>query len=369
MAFTRIPPTPLFPLLCGSATSPTAFAMNSNDDSLTFVFYWPAETGAADLTKCAILCTAASGSPVVTAQLFNTDATDGGTTPVNTGSAIGSAVDSGTLVANTPAIISGIGQTSLPAGIYALRIIFKSGTSCSIAQYTSGVNPNGYTTFQFPFTVTVTNGGAQTKVMPTGGLNLGLGGTNWNQVDSLIGPGRLTFFSSFGSGSNPDEYGIWFTNPSPCHKRICGVSFHNISTSRPDIHATIYSGSLASPTQEIDITYDRDLAGTVAAGGANWFGFPASSWFTLEAGATIGIGIRASTTQLLTFSYMDFLAGNQALMDTFLGQNVTVFTREGDAGALTQVSYKTPFLTPIINGEESASSGAANPFTSVFGKV
>lgn len=351
MAFTTIKPIPLFMPLAYAAGTAQSTTLNSTDDWLAWVFYWPG----GDLTQCAFQCTAATGSPVVTAQLFNTDATDAGSTPVNTGSAIGSAVDSATLSANTLVTVSGIGQSSLSAGIYALRLIFKSGTSCAVLRNHNGAWMLGGNVAQFPFNVTVTDGGAQTKVQPQG-CQLALGGSTFVPVDGLTPPYALTLTGSFGSGSNPDEYGLWFTNPLPVTVRLSSVAFYQAANSRPDIRLAIYSGSLASPTQSVAQTFDRDLSGSLSVAGMNWLHLSEANHYSLASGATIGIGLRASTTENMNLYYANYGTGNEVVMDAGWGQNATYFTRENDTGALTQTTTRTPLIIPVIDGIDAGSS-------------
>lgn len=341
MAIKTVPRFSLFEPVSYSAGSIAATTLNTTDDWVAFVFYWPG----GDLTKCAFYCSAASGSPIVTAQLFNTDATDATSTPVDTGSAIGSAVDSATLVASTTVTVSGIGQAALAAGTYALRLVFKSGTSCAIGRlYTL----SALWATALPYTVIVTNGGAQTKTAGAGNM-IALG--NGSAFVPVLGcvPPVLHTAATFQDTSNPDEYGLWFTNPFPVPIRICGVVWNSTAATRPNVRVNYYTGSLASPNAAVSATMDRDAV-LIAAGG-NYLDF--SSKQTLAAGASAGIGIRATTTQNHNILFWDFLTGNQALMDMWWGQNATLFTREGDAGALTQTTFRTPMIFPIVDGVDT----------------
>lgn len=358
MAMTTITPTSLFMPSGYMGGSANAFAMNSTDDWLAWVFYWPG----GDLTRCAIMATAVSGSPVVTLQLFDTDATDGGTSPVNTASAIGSAVDSATLVANTPQVITGIGQASLSAGIYALRAIFKSGTSCSILRNYNALWFPGGAVSQFPFAVSVTDGGSQTKIQPQS-LSVAVGGSALTFIDGLCPPVQIASTSTFASTSNPDEYGLWFTNPWPCSVRISSVGFYAVANARPDIRLAIYSSGPTSPTQAVAQTFDRDVTGSNSVAGYNWLHLSSANHHTLASGASCGIGLRSATAHNLSLYYMDFKTGNQAIMDSWWGQNAYLFTREGDTGDLTTVTYQTPLIMVMVDGVDAGSSSGGGPLT------
>lgn len=343
MSMTTIPPALMFRKPEYTNGSQTTFTLNTTDDWYAYVFYWPG----GDLTKCAFSVGTASGSPVLTAQLFNADASDGTSTPVNTGSAVGSAVDSAGISSNTLITISGIGQSSLAAGIYALRLIFKSGTSVNlIAGYGANI------AYLFPFPVTVTNGGAQTRPASLNlALNLGAAG-GWVPVIGLYPPTVVTV-TNYADTSNPDEHGLWVPSmPWPCSIRICGVLVPDGSSSRPDIRLNFYTGTLASPSvaSGFPITFDRDLAQATNAAGWNWMPFATKQ--TVAPSGAFGIGLRSATTHNQSIPYYDFLTGNEALMDAWWGQNATRFTRENDTGALTQISYQTPIVIPVIDGIE-----------------
>jgi len=337
----NVPRFPLFEPTSYGQGSLSGSTLNSTNDWLAFIFYWPG----GDLTKCAFYVTTATGSPVVTVQLFNVDNTDGTTTPVNTGSAIGSAVDSAALTANAPNTVSGIGQAALAAGVYALRLVYKSGSSCLVVRHYTG---SGLWATGLPYAVTVTDGAAQVKTIASGML-LALGGSVFVPVTGFVPPVAHSAIA-FQDTSNPDEYGLWFTNPFPVPIRICGMAWHNGSNSRPNTRIAYYTGSLASPTAAFTVTIDRDPVFNSAASG-NYVAF--STKQTLLAGASAGIGIRSTTTHNQSIYYWDFLTGNQALMDVWWGQNATLFTREADAGALTQTTYRTPMIFPMIDGVDS----------------
>lgn len=345
MTITTVPPHPLFPPITYVGGSSSAFAMNTTNDWLAWVFYWPG----GDLTKCAFICTAASASPVVTAQLFNTDATDGTTTPVDTGSAIGSAVDSSAMTANTTVEISGIGQSSLSAGIYALRLIFKSGTSCSVrsAYSASGL----FTGNQFPFHVTVTDGGAQTRVGL--GTCFSVGGSAYVPIEGVL-PACTTGSTAFASSSNPDEIVLWFVNPYPVSVRISGVAFFNGANSRPDVRVSAYTGTLASPTQVFSQTFDRDIA-FITSAQSNTLPFSSDNHVELAAGGALGLGVRSATAQNMTIYHLDF--ANTGLMAGWWGANATHGTRENDTGAITQTTTRTPLIIPYIDGVGSSGGG------------
>lgn len=331
---------------------PAAFAggsintttLNTTNDWMAYVFYWPG----GDLTKCAFYCSAATGSPVVTVQLFNVDNTDATTTPVNTGSAIGSAVDSATLTAAAPITVSGIGQTALAAGIYALRLIFKSGTSCVIARFYTGSGLWGTQGTQLPCMVNVDNGGAQTKASANG-IMLALGGSTFVPVPGCMPPVVHTS-QAFQDINNPDEYGLWFANPFPVSIRIAGVVWYNISNNRPNIRVAYYTGTLASPTAAFSVTLDRDPL-TSATNGGSYLGF--STKQILLPDAIAGIGFRSTTSNNQSICFWDFLTGNEALMDMWWGRDATLFSREADTGALTQTTYRTPMIFPVIDGVDS----------------
>lgn len=341
MAMTTIIPTTLFTLESNGSGTVNSTVLNSTDDWIAWTFYW---TGG-DLTRMVFLPTAVTGSNVVTVQVFNVDTSNGTTTPINTGSAIGSAVDSGTLVANTPESVSGIGQTSLTAGVYAVRVIFKSGTSATISR---GL-PNTFLNTKFPMQVTVANGGAQTRNLNSGGISLG--------TSTLIpmpgfSPPAACVTQTFDSAASPDEYGLWFTNPWPCSVRIWGVAAFHQATTHPDVRVAYYTGPLGSPSQDFTVSIDRDITFITSTGGSIT---PFSTKQTLASGATAGIGYRATTANNLAILYFDWLTGNEAMMDAWWGQGATLFTRVGDAGALTQVTYQTPIIMPIIDGIDPGS--------------
>ena len=340
-----------------SAGSALTTTLDTTDDWIAWLFYWPG----GDLTKAAFSVGTCVGSPVLTVQLFQTDTSDATATPVLTGSAIGSAVDTAALSTNNIAQASAIGQTSLAEGIYALRAIFKSGTSCAVihAWGGSGVSSSNY---QFPFVVTVANAGAQTKTSPlTGALHLSLGNASaWVHTLGLMPAAQWVATANFISTGNPDEFGIWFTNPYPYSIRLSGIIYRNNTGTRPDLRLAYYTGSLASPTQVFTQVFDRDLAVSNTNGG-NILPISNTNKPTLASGATAGIGIRAATAQNMTMHYLDFLTGNEAIMDSWWGQNATLFTRENDAGALTQTTFQTPLLNPIFDGIDVGAASAAHP--------
>lgn len=352
MAFTSFAAQSLFSNIGYMGGSNATFTLGATNSWIAFVFFWPG----GDLTKCALLFSSASGSPVVTVQLFNTDPTSA-TDWVNLSSPVGSAVDSGTIVANTPEIVSGIGQASLPAGIYALRVILKSGTSTVIRRSYNGLDPIG-TNHKFPFQVTVTSGGSQTKAQVQG-MTLAVGGSTFVPVQGLYPPSVITTLTPYNSGTTPNEWGIWFTNPHPHAVRICGVKFFNPSNTRPDLVICYYTGSLASPNQVFTQTFDADLTGQVTSGG-EYLPFAESNWQSLAAGATVGIGIRAGTADNMSLYHWNFVSGYQQIMDCFWGQNVTIFSRSGGTGALTQIDSRTPLILPLYNGSE-VPAGSATP--------
>jgi hypothetical protein len=349
MAITTVPPHPLFPPIAYVGGAAGGLVMNTTDDWLAWVFYWPG----GDLTKCAFGCTAASGSPVVTAQLFNTDPTDGTTTPVNTGSAIGSAVDSAAMTANTIVEISGIGQSSLSAGIYALRLIFKSGTSCTVR---STYSASGlFATNQFPFYVTVTDGGSQTRSGT--GVSFSVGGSEYIPIPGVL-PACTTGSTIFASTSNPDEIVLWFVNPYPVSVRVSAIAFWCGAASRPDVRVSAYTGTLASPTQVFSQTFDRDVAYNPFAQ-SNTLPFSSSNRVEVAAGGTLGIGVRSATAHNLGIYHLDF--ANTGLMAAWWGANATHGTRENDAGAITQTTTRTPLIIPYIDGVGSSAGTKKRP--------
>lgn len=342
-----------------NAGSQNTFAMDTTDDSLSFVFQWPG----GDLTKCAIVASAAAGSPVVTAQVFNTDASDATTTPVNTTSPVGAAVDSVALVVDTPQAISGIGQSSLGAGIYAVRLIFKSGTSCSI-RYGYGTELAA-SNVQFPMVVTVTNGGAQTRVANNGGLAIALGGSTFVPVLGTVPPTVITG-NSFADTSNPDELGLWMINPYGVIVRVAGCYIYNGSNARPNTRLAFYTGSLSggvvsAPSQVTTELFDRDLVVNPAANGWNFYQFGTKQ--TLGVGASCGIGIRSATTHNQTVYEWDWKTGNEAMMDAWLGQGFMRFAREADAGDLTVTSFKTPLIFPVFDGIDPGAGVSSVPLS------
>lgn len=333
----------------GSAGTTT---INATTTWIAFVFPWPG----GDLTRAAFQCTAASGSPTATVQLFNTDATDGGSTPVNTGSAIGSAVNTSTMSANTIVQVTGIGQSSLAAGVYALRITLNTGTSFGVLR---GYNAGGLigASHQFPFCVTFASS-TQTKVQSQSHA-LALGGSVYVPVIGLAPPCAITAQTAFSSSTNPDENGLWVTNPNPFGVRLCGLEFYNNSNTRPDLQLNYYTGSLASPTLVFSQTFDRDLTGSVAAAGPNVFQISESNKPWIASGATVGLGLRALTNHNCTIHCWDFLTGNQSVMDCWWGQAATFFTRNAGSGALTQTSFKTPVVNLLYDGVDIPSGGGS----------
>lgn len=350
MTITTIPITFLVPPIDFATGGPSDFTLDTTNDWLAWVFYWPG----GDLTKCAFLCDAASGSPVVTLQLFPVSATDGS---VTTGSPIGSAVDSATLVANSVVTVSGIGQAALSAGVYAVRAIFKSGTSCGISRWRSQSGLGNIGTAQFPYIVTVTNGAAQVNVQPGSAyIDLAVGGSTFVPILGLAVPAALSTTGAFNDTSNPDEFVLWITS-YPISVRLWGVAFQNLANSRPDVLATVYGGSLASPTSTFSVTSDRDqTAGTIANG---FNVIPFSTKPTINAATPFGVGIRAATTHNMNLVFWDFFTGNEAVMDAGWGQNFTYGTRDGAAGAITQTTFRTPLIYPLIDGVDvgGASTG------------
>jgi hypothetical protein len=348
MAMTTIPRTSLFRFSAYAAGSVATQVLNTTDDWVATLFYWPG----GDLTRAGFVFTNAVGSPVCTVQMFDADLSDGGSAWVNTGSAVGAAVDTGTITANSLQTVTGIGGTGLAAGHYAIRVIFKSGTSATLQRGYAAVLG---TQIGAPVLITVQDGGAQTKESTvTPSMSVG-NGSAWVSIGGIM-PAATIANASYADTSNPDEHGLWVpANPWPVSVRVCGVSFLSGASTRPNLRIGFYTGTLASPSQDLAFTLDRDVFINAAAS-ATIADFPTKQ--TVAAGAAFGIGVRATTTHNWQMQWLDFLTGNEALMDGLWGQQATLFTREADTGALTQSTFKSPFLNVMIDGIDPGSGGS-----------
>lgn len=158
--------------------------------------------------------------------------------------------------------------------------------------------------------------------------------------------------------SNPDEYGMIFTNPSNAAVDLHGIGwFYRLSNATTSDHTVAaYTDPLGTPSLLESITIDVSAYFPAATTNQTFIERWKSGPYTLASGAEVAVSVKATGAGTVTHAQVLFHS-NAARMAALMLMDWYGVTRNGGSGAFTPVTTAWYSIFPVYSVEAPTPSG------------
>lgn len=250
----------------------------------------------------------------------------------------------------------------------SFELISRGGTdSLQISAMNVGLSTRSSNAY-YPYITTDTGSGPSQSASGVFGCTIEFddGTLGWITPAALIPNAFVTASTvTFGSSSTPDEYAAVFQVPFSCSIAGGYVAISNIA-SADDFEIILYSNPLGTPTAIASVAIDGANIGS-SSGTAVPYLFTFSTSQQLSINTTYGLAVRPTTTNTISFGYIDLGTGNEKYKRPFpFGETLKLMARTDQTGAFadTQTYYFPVFgllIDKLDDGVPSVLPQSINP--------